>query len=243
MGDRKTNEIIEEQRRARKEFLKLKQMQNGEVKPEPKPSEVAFVPRTFGEKASNFWFHYKAGVIGIVISVILLAVLVSQCMSRVNYDLEILYFTYTPTLDAQTEKMADYFEQYATDVNGDGEVNVTVLNCSLSKNNRDIQYRNTILTKVQTVLAGNEKSLLIIADPESVEYFNNIKMKGSFFEGEGFKLENEFYEACKIENVTKELPQNFSIYLRRVSGTVLGKDKDVEKYFTASKKLLEQLKK
>ena len=54
---------------------------------------------------------------------------------------------------------------------------------------------------------------------------------------------NEFYEACKLENVTKELPHDFSIYLRRVSGTVLGKDKDVEKYFTASKKLLEQLKK
>lgn len=243
MGERKTNEIIEEQRRARKEFLKLKQMQNGEAKPEPKPSEVAFVPRTLGEKASNFWFHYKAGVIGVIISAILLVVLISQCASRVNYDLEILYFTYTPTLDLQTEKMADYFEQYATDVNGDGKVNVTVLNCSLSKNNHDIQYRNTILTKVQTVLAGNEKSLLIITDPESVEYFNNIKMKDGFFEGEGIKLQREFYEACKLENVTKELPQNYSIYLRRVSGTVLGRDKDVEKYLDASKKLLEELQK
>lgn len=242
MSDKKTNDIIEEQRRARREFLKLKQMQKGEITPEPKPSEVAYVPKTFTEKTSNFWFQYKGAVIAIVITVILLAVLITQCASRVENDLEILYFTYTPTLDAQTKKMAEYFEKYTPDVNGDGEVNVAVLNCSLSKDSRDVQYRNTILTKVQTVLVGNEKSLLLIADPESVKYFDAIEIEGGPFEGEPMALGEDFYSAIKVEGL-EDLPQEYSLYLRRVSGTVLGKNKNIEKYFNASKKLLEELQK
>ncbi len=241
MSDRKTNEILEEQRRARQEFLKLKQMQKGEMAPEPKPSEVAYVPRTFGEKMSNFWFQYKGAVIAIAITVVLLAVLIVQCATRVEYDLEILYFTYTPTLDVQTEKMADYFEKYATDVNGDGEVNVTVLNCSVEKDTKDIQYRNTVYTKVQTVLAGNEKSLLVIADAQSVKYFDNIEIEGGVFESEPLTLGEDFYSATKVEGL-EELPQEFTMYLRRVSGTVIEKNKNIATYYNASKQLLENLK-
>lgn len=241
MSDKKTNEILEEQRRARQEFLKLKQMQKGEIKPEPKPSEVAYVPKTAEEKVSNFWFQYKGAVIGITITVILLAVLIVQCATRVENDLEILYFTYNPTLDIQTEKMADYFEKYTPDVNGDGEVNVAVLNCSLSEDNRDLQYRNTVLTKVQTVLVGNEKSLLVIADPDSVKYFENIDMEDGVFKPEPVVLGEDFYSAIKVEGL-EDLPQEFSLYLRNVSGTVIEKNKDIEIYYNASKKLIENLK-
>jgi hypothetical protein len=51
----KRNDIIEEQRRARQEFLKLKQMQNGEIEPEAKPSEIAIKPTTFSEKWQELW--------------------------------------------------------------------------------------------------------------------------------------------------------------------------------------------
>ncbi len=242
MSDKKTNEILEEQRRARQEFLKLKQMQKGEIAPGPKPSEVAYVPKTAGEKLSNFWFQYKVAVISILITVVLLAVLITQCATRVENDLEILYFTYSPTLDVQTEKMAEYFEKYATDVNGDGEVNVAVLNCSISKENRDIQYRNTILTKVQTVLVGNEKSLLVIADDESVKYFDNIKMEDGVFKPDPIVLGEDFYSSIKVEGL-EDLPKEFSLYLRNVSGTVIEKNKDIKIYYNASKKLIENLKK
>ncbi len=241
MGDKKTNEILEEQRRARQEFLKLKKMQKGEIAPQPKPSEVAYVPRTAREKLSNFWYQYKAYVVGIVITAVLLAVLIVQCATRVENDLEILYFTYTPVIDAQTTVMAEYFEQFATDVNGDGEVNIGVLNCSMSADSRDVQYRNTILTKVQTVLAGNEKALLVIADTESIKYFDNIKLEEGIFEDEQYLLSDEFYSEVKLENV-KEIPHNLGISLRRVSGTTLEKNKDIAKYYKASKELLNSLK-
>lgn len=242
MGDKKTNEILEEQRRARQEFLKLKQMQNGELAPLPKPSEVAYVPRTASEKLSNFWFQYKFHVISLVIAVVLLAVLITQCATRVENDLEILYFTYTPVLDSQTTAMSEYFEEFATDLNGDGEVNIGVLNCSMSADSRDIQYRNTMLTKVQTVLAGNEKALLIITDTESIKYFDNISIEDGVFEAEPYSFDDTFYSAIKLENV-KEIPHDLGISLRRVSGTTLEKSKDIAKYHKASKELLNSLKK
>ena len=45
MSEKDTNEILEEQRRARQEFLELKKMQSGEMAAPPKPSEVLFPKR------------------------------------------------------------------------------------------------------------------------------------------------------------------------------------------------------
>ena len=118
------NDILEEQRKAREEFLKLKKMQQGEIDAGPKPSEVAIVPKTPKEKAANFWFQYKWHTIGIVAAVIVLAVLVAQCVSRPVYDMELVYFTYSPILDEQTTQIAEYFEEFAEDLDGNGEVNV-----------------------------------------------------------------------------------------------------------------------
>ena len=106
------NEILEDQRRAREEFLNLKKMQNGEMDAGPKPSEIALTPKTFKEKRENFWFQYKWHTIGIVASVAVFIILVAQCMSVPNYDLSVVYFTYTPVIDNHTDLVAEYFEQY-----------------------------------------------------------------------------------------------------------------------------------
>ena len=107
MAEKKTNEILEEQRRARQEFLELKKMQSGEMKAPPKPSEVAIVPKTPKEKWDNFWFQYKWYVVAIVATVAVLTVLIAQCATKTKYDLQVVYFTYTTALDEQTEGIAD----------------------------------------------------------------------------------------------------------------------------------------
>ena len=111
MAEKKTNEILEEQRKARQEFLELKKMQNGELKAPPKPSEAAIVPKTPKEKWDNFWFQYKWYVVSIVATAVVLAVLITQCATRTKYDLEVVYFTYTAALDEQTNKIADYLKK------------------------------------------------------------------------------------------------------------------------------------
>jgi len=241
MSDKKTNDIIEEQRKARAEFLKLKQMQKGELAPEPKPSEIAYKPKTFKEKVANFWFQYKVHTIVTVLVVAVLAVCIAQCASRVESDLEIVYFSYNTVLDQQLDGMADYFEKYAQDINGDGKVNVTILNCGYSENNNNYQYRNTMIQKLQAALVANEKALLFITDEESIKYFDNISGAEDMFEGEPYLLGERFYKETASKDFG-ELPKGLQISCRNISGKAIEKNKDIKIYYDASKELIKALK-
>lgn len=235
----KRNEILDEQRRARQEFLELKKMQHGEMEAPPKPSEVAIVPRTPKEKWDNFWFQYKWHVIAVTAAVVVLAVLITQCATRKKYDIEVVYFSYTAALDAQTEAMADYLSRYASDINGDGKVNVQVVNCSFTNNSGNAQYRNTMLTKLQSLIAADANALLFITDGEAYEYLSGVSNEG-LFEGEGLSLGSDFYEKVK-EQSGIELPEGLTISCRRVADTILEKKKETALAYESAQKLLSTL--
>ena len=241
MSEKKTNEILEEQRKARQEFLELKKMQSGEMKAPPKPSEVAIVPKTPKEKWDNFWFQYKWYVVAIVAIAAVLAVLITQCATRTQYDLEVVYFTYTAALDEQTGEIADYLKKYSEDTNGDGEINVQVVNVSLSKTTGDSQYRYTMLSKLQAMLTGDENAMLYITDSETYEYINGISQNGGLLEGEPFKFGDGFYTATESEQFGK-LPEGLQISCRRISETTMENKKDAAKAYESANKLLEKLK-
>ena len=235
MSDKK-NDIIREQRKAREEFLRLKRMQNGEIEPPPKPSEVAIVPNTPKEKVDNFWFQYKWHILSIIFSVILLAILITQCSKRIDYDLKIVYYTNTPVLDAQTKAMSEYFEKYVEDINGDDEVNVQIINCSIAKDNVDFQYKNAILTKLQSIIASDEEALLFITDKLSVKFFENLSQDGLFEQGP-IPLPEDFYTETAIDGYDN-IEKNLQISCRRVKGTMLEKKDNVNIIYTQCQKLL-----
>lgn len=237
--DNKKNDIIEEQRRAREEFLRLKKMQKGELEAGPKPSEIAIIPTTPKEKWDNFWFQYKWVVIAVIISFIVLTVMITQCATRKTPDLEIVYFSYTPVFDQQTALVGEYFETITKDINKDGEVIVNVVNCSF-QNNGNIQYRNSVLSKLQAVITSNQKALLFITDNKSIEYFNNLTTNGEIFEGEPIPLNEEFYKSTKSKNYGR-LTAKLSISIRRVSDTLLEKKEDISKYYAESKRILKEI--
>lgn len=226
MAKKKKNSILEEQRRAREEFLKLKKMQKGELDPGPKPSEVAVAPKTFEEKIKNFWFHYKWHTIGLVLSVSLFVFLVAQCMSVPKYDLNVIYFTYTPIMDTQTDLIADYFEKYGKDINGDGEVNVQIVNCSISNKREDMSYRTAQLQKLQAMIASEHKAIIYITDKESIEFFSGEAFEENIFEKEPLPLGEEFYNLTESKDFGK-LPEGLSVSCRKI------KDTTFEKYDTA----------
>ena len=241
MAEKKTNEILAEQRRARQEFLELKKMQNGEMKAPPKPSEVAIVPKTPKEKWDNFLFHYKWYAVAIVATVAIFAVLIAQCATKTEYDLMAVYFTYTTVLDAQTEEIADYLQKYADDTNGDGEINVQVVNVSFSKSSGDSQYRYTVLSKIQAMLSGDENAMLYITDSETYKYINSLTESGALLEGGPLKFGEEFYTATESEQFGK-LPEGLQISCRRIGETTMENKKQAAKAYESAKKLIERLK-
>lgn len=237
MAKKRQSETISQQKKAREEFLKLKQMQNGEITPPPKPSEIEVLPSTPKEKWQNFWYHTKIQVIAIVVIIAILVVCVNQCMGRTNWDMQIVYFTYSPVLDQQLEVVADYFESQSKDLNGDGEVNIFVVNCSLSTKKRDVQYDQATLTKLQALIASEPKAILFITDKESMKFFSTDTFK-NFFKNEPLPLNDKFYKACKQSN----LPEGLQISSREISKTLLEKDKVAAKVYKEAQNILEKIK-
>ncbi len=241
MSEKETNEILEEQRRARQEFLELKKMQSGEMEAPPKPSEVAIVPKTPKEKWDNFWFQYKWYVVAIMAVTVVLAVLITQCATRTKYDMEVVYFTYTAALDEQTNAVAKYIAGYAEDVNGDGEINIQVVNCSFNGKSGDTQYRYTMMTKLQAMIAGDQNAMLFITDEDSYKYLADLSNGDGLFDGEPFMLGEEFYKATETDSYGK-LPEGLRIACRRVSDTVLESKKGSADAYTNAEKTLEAIK-
>ena len=241
MSEKETNEILEEQRRARQEFLELKKMQSGEMEAPPKPSEVAIVPKTPKEKWDNFWFQYKWYVVAITAVTVVLAVLITQCATRTKYDMEVVYFTYTAALDEQTNAVAKYIAGYAEDVNGDGEINIQVVNCSFNGKSGDTQYRYTMMTKLQAMIAGDQNTMLFITDEDSYKYLADLSNGDGLFDGEPFMLGEEFYKATETDSYGK-LPEGLRIACRRVSDTVLESKKGSADAYTNAEKTLEAIK-
>lgn len=238
MSREKESETIKQQKLARKEFLELKKMQSGEIETGPKPSEVAIVPKTFGEKLSNIWYHFGKVIIVTAFLLVAIIIMVVQCANKTSYDLEVIYFTYTALPDTTTEKMADYFEKYATDVNGNGKVDVAVINCSCNPNSNN----NAKLTKMQALIVSDSSALLYITDDKSVKYFYNIRSDSKgFFDENSVVLSEDFYKTITEEGYN--LPENLTLRIRNTEGTQIEKDKALTANTLAAKELMEKISK
>ncbi len=240
MANRMHNETLDQQRRARKEFLELKKIQRGEKAPEPKPSEVALLPQTPKEKWTNFWFHYKWHTLGIFALLVTLAVLITQCASRVNYDMKVVISCYTALTDAQTAKIQDYLEPLCEDVNGDGEVHVQIINCSYTKDDHNSQYQLSMATRLQATLAADADALLFITDAEFYDYLSKLG-EGGLLENEPLPLGEDFYKSCNSGDEVFPLPEGLQISCRTLSGMAIEKDPEVETVYKAAKKLLKAI--
>lgn len=243
MSDKKYNEIIEEQKKARKAYLELKKMQSGELATGPKPSEVAIVPKTFWQKLKNFWYHDKKVVIVSLLMVFVITVMTVQCATQEKADLKIVLFTYSPVMDEYSKKMGDYFEKYCDDINGDGKVVVKVINCSFDAKNDTRSYRKTKIIRLEQTITSEESAMLYITDSRSITHFDTYKSQGiPFFVGETVALSEEFYTISKMIDFP-HFEHNLSITCRRLDDTLLEKDKDAKLYYKESQKLLKKLAK
>jgi hypothetical protein len=235
----KRNDIIEEQRRARQEFLKLKQMQNGEIEPEAKPSEIAIKPTTFSEKWQNFWYHYKVQTIIAVFLIAVISFITVQSLTREKYDISIMYFAYSPAAPAQIERAQSYFEQYAEDVNGDGKVKVKLIDCSFNSELRDMQYRHASLSKVQSILAVESETVLYLTDKQAREYFDNA-FDIEIFTSDLIPMNDTFYKQTAKEDLI--FPKELQLGLRVLKGTTFEGDKKAEKAFANAQKLYDKVR-
>ena len=241
MSENKKNDIIEDQRRARQEFINLKKMQQGEMYAGPKPSETATVLVTPKDKFKHFWLYNKWYVLGFSALIILIVFLVAQCASKIDYDMKVVYFVNTVAMDEQTEAIADYLKPYCEDVKGDGEVNIQVVNCSVSDDAGNASYRNTAYQKLQAIIVAEENAMLFVTDSAANEYFEKLGSDVEFFDSNSVTLGEDFYKKTKHE-MFGNLPEGLMLSCRNVGGTVLESQDGSAIYYKAAQNILNNIK-
>lgn len=230
------NKILEQQRRDREEFIRLKKMQSGEIEA-PKPQESA--PLSGTEKIKNNWYHDKWFIIiGLAVAV-LLAVTLVQCFSKPKYDLEVVLYSSSPIYTTNAERIGDYLEQFCEDIDDDGKVNILVTNCSYNEDGENQDYERNHTVKLQAVLASNANALLYITDDTGYDYLNSIA-PDELFEGKPLKLGQEFYDFCNKDQYFP-LPEGLQISCRTIKDTLISKNKNIDTYYKESKKILDSL--
>ena len=239
MADKKVSETIRQQRFAQKEFLELKKMESGEIKPEPKPSEIDSEPKTFKGKLSNIWYHFKWAIISVALAAVVISVCIAQCASRTDYDMKIVVYsesTYIP--DELNNLMAEYIEKICPDINGNGKTDIQVINCSYSDKSTDAQKQVLSKTKLQTSLAAEDSAFIYITDKKGLDYLNQIAE--GVFHGESVELDKDFYDYCNKNDLMK-LPDGLYISCREIEGAAVGKTKNAKKIFDASQEVMEKI--
>ena len=233
-----SNKIIEEQRRAREEFIKLKKMQKGEIEPETVAEVIPLTPK---EKLQNYWYHFRWHTIAAIFLVAIITFMVANCMTREKHDFIVVIHTHSYIDDRGIEKIEEYLEQYAEDINGDGKVTVQVSNCSFSEKTSSAQANQNAITRLQSMMITDE-AVLYIVDEKGLNYVESLTEKG-FLAAEPLALEDDFYEFCNGKEEYEQLPEGLMISYRKIKGTTLEDSKKAKSVFEMCEKLYEKLTK
>lgn len=115
---------LEEVKRRQQQLVEMKKIKQGQIEaPQVDLEAEKIVPHTAKEKRQNFWYHYKWVTIGSILGAALLIFFIVDMATKEKYDLTIMAFNqYQGYLN--TKVQAETFEQFSSDIDGNGEVNV-----------------------------------------------------------------------------------------------------------------------
>lgn len=220
----KKSETLAQRNKAQRDLIELKKMQAGEIAPGPKPSEEAVLPKTFKEKAANFFYHYKWVVLAAAFGAVVLCVLIANIVNRIDYDSKVVVFSYNTGYSLFNERISDYFETVYADVNENGKVEIAAIDCSINPKDTS-ELKTSKLTRLSTMMSVENDALIYLVDEESIKHFENLDV-------ELFKKENmvllgqDFYDFIEVED--SGVPET-KLYaaIREVDGTMIdGQNKE-----------------
>lgn len=126
----------------------------------------ALAPR---EKWSNFWYYYRVHMLVVLFAVVVLAITVTECVNRVDYDLNISYYSATPISDTAVDALKEYLKEGIDDINGNGSLDVGVSSCFANPNEQSEQTQAVMVKLSAEVAAGD--SMVYLFDEEYKELF------------------------------------------------------------------------
>ncbi len=234
----KKSETLIQRNKAQRDLIELKKMQAGKLETGPKPSEEAVMPKTAKEKVENFFYHYKYAVALVAFLVVVGVVLTVNLVNRVSYDSKVVVFSYDMGYSLFNERIADYFEELYSDVNQNGSVDIAAVDCSIS-NTEYNEMAGAKLTKLNSMLAVDDDTLIFLVDEQSVKHFSDNISVELFKEENMVPLGQDFYDYIEFEESGVPETKLFAA-LRETDGTVIeGRNKAAEE---AARQVMELLR-
>lgn len=241
MSDKKLNSTVSEQRKVHAELLELKRANMGEITLENEHPLENAMPKTFWGKLKNNLYHHKFLIIAIAVAVALIAFGVVEYVNKVKPDIEVVAYSYSYISDEQLACIGDLITPYCKDINKDGNVELTEINCSFKKGTTASQVEFSNSARFQTLISGNAQALLFIFDEDSYKHLLEVNDGKSFIEGEPLRLNSEIYTLVK-EKTGYELPKGMMIGYRYIKGSLIEKEKFTEECYQSAKDILKTLK-
>lgn len=188
--ERRRKEREEREARDRKiaqDKIELMKLKNGIIEESEEFNEVHEEKRELKgfEKISNIWYHDKMWICFAAFTILVVAILVYDVVTREKPDLTIMLIADNGLSGTeQNELLEEVFEQYTPDINGDGEVHVQIMDCALN----DYKTDTTYTTNSQKFFANLQQGSIIMVITDSNT--------------------DPDYQALMVDNLAEQFPDN-----------------------------------
>lgn len=235
----KKSETLKQREKAQKDLLELKKMQQGLMET-PQKEERDVTPKTFKEKKENFFYHYKLLFCGAIAFLAVLAFIVVNMVTKITYDSTPVLFTYEYYSSQHIEEIKNALSKFCEDIDGDNEINISVLDCSFNPATAGYEYQKNQRSKVQARIASGSSMLFLLDENTLRDLQKNLDYE--LFTEENIvditSLLKEGFTKLEAEGNTSPQSELF-LCLRKIEGsTAEGKKDD----YNQAKDLLERVK-
>ncbi len=255
MAENKKYDPVEEQKKRQQELIELKlRKQQFESNPDEFVHEgIPEFAQTTKSKFVNFWYYAKFSIAMLVIVAIILAVGITQCSTRTQYDMTIVLYMKRHVSIAMVENIKATAERYCEDRNGDGEINVLILDCASVEEEHVTDKGLGKATRLQANFS-NEEAIVYILDKEAFEELSALDAGGFItdelalpeLDGRAFSLNGTVFDnafqtgAAEYDDTYNNYADSFEYYLARrvVSGTQIEKSKKVQGFIDQANKFI-----
>lgn len=163
----------------------------------------------FKKKLENFWYYYKIHTIVAVFVIISLAILITQCASRVDADMTVIIASTTVNFtDEQETALEQKLSQYTDDINNDGKKVVEVQKFYISDSPSDSQLNAALEQKFATVLASSDATIYILDDG----YYSQLNSTAKFSSDLSLIANNSSLKSADGKAATKVQLSELSVF-------------------------------
>ena len=169
----------------------------------------------YGEKPKRFtsawfeyvWEYYKIHIIVTLLVIIAVVYTWIAIASATKYDFYLCIAGDKYITDENKEDLKEVLKDKITDINGDGEINIEILDYSTSSEIKDIEFENAMKTKLELELQAGDSFLYIVSKKVADDLVANPAANDFFEKPEnlsGKESDNKYFARAEESVVLKD---------------------------------------